>query len=179
MPPNENSGQNAPANEPHPVDDDEPLEGGRPPTHPHGVLGSSSFIYRRGLALGVVMLGVYLLPLGDVSFYAIPALAAAAGFLVGMASYGQQQQPFFMASLRHGAWAGVLSLVPLVVAVFLLANANILEMGGVAPEDAILGRTTLALGLCCAGVPFAMLLGALGGMGGHQLAHMRNHPVFE
>lgn len=173
MPPNENTAP-TPTEPDHPPHDD---ERGLLPRTSKDVVPSYRFVYQHGLGMGVLMVVAFLLPLGAFSLYAVPALAALAGGLSGLASYRLQAEPYFMPTLRHGAWTGLLSLLPLVVALLLLSNAAIFELGGVAREDAVLGRATVALGMCCGGGPFAMVLGALGGLGGFTLAHIRANPL--
>jgi hypothetical protein len=177
MPPNANT-------DPTPAD----AETAPPPRHAdagHGLLPPTGkdivphyrFVWQFGLGAGAAMVVVFLLPLGGLSLYGVPFFAALAGVLAGMRSYRLQAEPYFMPTLRHGAWAGLLAILPLVVALLTLTNADIFELGGVPEEDAVFGPATVALGMCCAGGPFAMVLGALGGLLGYSLASMRANPL--
>jgi len=139
--------------------------------------GGFGFIWRCGLGWGVVGVVLFLMPISWLSGAALPLAVGMAGLTAGYISFRRQEDPYFMPSLRHGAWAGALALLPTIIFLGLAVSPDILTQGGVDPDDAVYGRTMIALGLCCVGVPFALILGALGGVGGALLAHMRAHPL--
>lgn len=175
MPPNT---ANEAATENSPIEAQTPADKTEAAPPPRRELRSSlGFIFWRSAVGGLVMAFLFLLPLGDFSFYAVPICVAIVGFLVGMRSYESQREPFIMIFVRHGAWGGTLTLVPLALLVFVLTSAEIFEQAGLEAADAEYAPLMVALGLCCGGAPFAMVLGGLAGVGGMILADWRNNPI--
>lgn len=139
--------------------------------------GGFGFIWRYGLGWGIVAILLFLAPLGGLSLYGLPIAVGLAGITVGYTSFRRQVEPFFMPSLRHGAGAGALAIIPMVIFLLIFVQPDFLVQGGVDEADATYGPVMIALSVCCAGMPLAVLMGALGGMAGAILAQLRTEPI--